>query len=169
VSVGYEEHMKQARANLPCAVLTISDTRTKDNDGSGEIIIRGLEANGHRVIEYAILPDSMTGIREAVSGLLNREEVKVIIVNGGTGITRRDVTVEAVEPLLDKRLDGFGELFRFLSYQEIGPAAIMSRAMGGLAGGRIILCLPGSTGAVRLAMERIVLPQIGHMVLEAEK
>lgn len=167
--MGYEEHMKQARANLPCAVLTISDTRTKDNDGSGEIIIRGLEANGHRVIEYAILPDSMTGIREAVSGLLNREEVKVIIVNGGTGITRRDVTVEAVEPLLDKRLDGFGELFRFLSYQEIGPAAIMSRAMGGLAGGRIVLCLPGSTGAVRLAMERIVLPQIGHMVLEAEK
>ena len=167
--MGYEEHMKQARANLPCAVLTISDTRTKDDDGSGEIIINGLEANGHVVIEYAILPDSMTGIREAVSGLLRREEVKVIIVNGGTGITRRDVTVEAVEPLLDKRLDGFGELFRFLSYQEIGPAAIMSRAIGGLAGGSIVLCLPGSTGAVRLAMERIILPQIGHMVLEAEK
>ena len=167
--MGYEEHMKQARANLPCAVLTISDTRTKDDDGSGEIIINGLEANGHVVIEYAILPDSMTGIREAVSGLLRREEVKVIIVNGGTGITGRDVTVEAVEPLLDKRLDGFGELFRFLSYQEIGPAAIMSRAIGGLACGKIVLCLPGSTGAVRLAMERIILPQIGHMVLEAEK
>jgi len=167
--VGYEEHMKQARANLPCAVLTISDTRTKDNDGSGEIIIKGLEANGHRVIEYAILPDSMTEIREAVSGLLRREEVKVIIINGGTGITGRDVTVETVEPLLDKRLDGFGELFRFLSYQEIGPAAIMSRAIGGLACGKIVLCLPGSTGAVRLAMERIILPQIGHMVLEAEK
>jgi len=169
MSLGYEEHMKQARINLNCAVVTVSDTRSKENDGSGRIIIEGLEINGHRVRDYIIVPDSLVGIRAAVSGLLEREGVDVIIINGGTGITRRDVSVEALEPLMDKKLDGFGELFRFLSYQEIGPAAIMSRAIGGLAGGKVLLCLPGSSGAVRLAMEKIIIPQIGHMVLEAGK
>jgi len=161
--------MRHARRNVGCAVVTVSDSRTEETDSSGRVIIDRLRGAGHRVIEYAIVPDSFEQIQAMMRALLERDEVEVIILNGGTGITRRDVTVEAVASFFDKRLEGFGELFRHLSYEEIGPAAIMSRACAGLAVGRIIICLPGSTGAVVMAMERIILPQIGHMVLEATK
>lgn len=167
--MGYEDHMKHAIRNVTCAVITVSDTRTPGDDTSGQIIIKGLESSGHEVREYLIVPDSLVAIRAAISRLLEEDSIKVIITNGGTGIARKDVTVEAVEPLLEKKLEGFGEIFRFLSYQEIGPAAIMSRAMAGMSSRKIIICLPGSSGAVRMAMEKIILPQIGHMVLEAEK
>lgn len=167
--MGYEDHMKHAVRKVSCAVITVSDTRTPENDTSGQIIIKGLESQGHEVREYHIVPDSVVAIRAAISRLLEDDSIKVVITNGGTGIARRDLTVEAVEPLLEKKMDGFGEIFRLLSYQEIGPAAVLSRAIAGTSSQKIIICLPGSSGAVRLAMDKIILPQIGHMVLEAEK
>ncbi len=167
--MGHKEHMKHAKENLPCAVITISDSRTEENDVSGTMIMEKLEEAGHEIEEYSIIPDQYERIHEVISNLLEREDIKVIITNGGTGITDKDVTVEAVLPLLDKVLPGFGEIFRFVSYQEIGSAAIMSRAFGGTASGTVILCLPGSTGAVTTAMDKIVIPQLGHMILEVEK
>jgi len=169
IDVGHEDHMKQARKHLPCAVLTISDSRTEGTDGSGRIIIDALEGAGHSVSAYRIVPDSVGEIDAEMRDILESDEIKVVIVNGGTGVTRRDVTPESVAPFLEKRLDGFGELFRMLSYQEIGAAAMMSRAFGGVASGKVVLCLPGSRGAVGMAMEKIIIPQIGHMVLEVEK
>lgn len=166
--MGHQDHMREAREHVPCAVLTVSDSRTEETDRSGRLIIEHLESAGHSVEEYRVVPDSYQGIQEALRDLQGGE-VKVVILTGGTGITRRDVTPEAVGPMLDKELVGFGELFRHLSYREIGPAAMMSRAMGGVSMGKIILCLPGSTGAIRLAMEEIIVPQIGHLVLEVEK
>jgi molybdenum cofactor biosynthesis protein B len=161
--------MKEALEHIPCAVLTISDSRTEETDASGRIIVDSLEGAEHRVVEYRIVPDSVEQIEKTLRELMGREDVKVIIMNGGTGITSRDVTPEAVTPFLEKRLDGFGELFRFLSYEEIGPAAMMSRALAGVSSGKMVICLPGSRGAVSLAMERMVLPQVGHMMLEVEK
>lgn len=167
--MGHEDHMKHARENVPCAVITISDSRTEEDDTSGTIIMEKLEEGEHPVNEYRIVPDRYEVINEAVTELLDREDIKIIITNGGTGITEKDVTVEAVMPLLDKVLPGFGEIFRYLSYQEIGSAAIMSRAFGGTASEKVVICLPGSTGAVTTAMDRIIIPQLGHMVLEVEK
>lgn len=167
--MGHEDHMKHAKENVKCAVLTISDSRTKETDVSGPIIMDGLREANHQVVYYNIVPDSLTGIERELRYLIEKEEVKVIIINGGTGVTPKDLTPEAVEPFLEKKLVGFGELFRMLSYQEIGPAAMMSRALGGISAGKVILCLPGSTGAIRMAMEKIIIPQIGHMALEVEK
>jgi molybdenum cofactor biosynthesis protein B len=167
--MGHEEHMKHAKEHVACAVVTVSDSRTEETDVSGRIIIDRLKEAGHTVVEYTIIEDSLEKIESELRNLLEMEGLSVIIINGGTGITRRDVTPEAVMPFLEKKLVGFGELFRLLSYQEIGPAGMMSRALGGISAGKIILCLPGSTGAIELAMTKIVIPQIGHMVLEVEK
>jgi len=167
--LGYLEHMKRAREHVSCAVLTISDSRTEETDKSGLLIIDALEVVGHGVVEYLIVPDSVDEIGKTLDDLLAREDIEAIIMNGGTGITQRDITPEVVSGILEKRLDGFGELFRMLSYQEIGPAAMMSRALGGVSRGKVLLCLPGSKNAVRMAMEKIIVPQIGHMVLEVNK
>lgn len=167
--MGHEEHMKHAKEHVACAVVTVSDSRTEETDVSGHIIIDRLKEAGHKVVNYTIVEDSLEKIESELRNLLEMEGLSVIIINGGTGITRRDVTPEAVMPFLEKTLVGFGELFRLLSYQEIGPAGMMSRALGGISAGKIILCLPGSTGAIELAMTKIVIPQIGHMVLEVEK
>lgn len=161
--------MKHAVQNVPCAVITVSDSRTKDTDESGRIIIEKLNSDGHPVVDYRIVHDHISEIKSAITADLENTEVKVIICNGGTGIAKRDVTVEAVSVFLEKKIEGFGDLFRYLSYEEIGIAAVMSRAVGGVAFGKIILCLPGSSGAVRLAMDKIILPQIGHMVWEVER
>jgi len=161
--------MRRALENIPCAVVTISDSRTEETDGSGRLIIESLVEAEHEVPEYRIIPDSIDTIESTMRELLGREDLKVIIMNGGTGITRRDVTPEAVSPFLEKRLDGFGELFRMLSYEEIGSAAIMSRALAGVSSGKMVICLPGSRGAVNLAMDKIIIPQVGHMMLEVEK
>jgi molybdopterin adenylyltransferase len=152
-----------AHASLVCAVLTVSDTRTPDTDSSGARIRELLEADGHRVAAYAILPDEPEIVRTRLVELI-AESVEVAIINGGTGLAPRDTTYEAVVGMLDKRLDGFGELFRALSFAEIGPAAMLSRAVAGVAGRTFVASLPGSTPAVDLAMRKLLLPVLGHAV-----
>ena len=161
--MSHQEHQDKAPARLNFAVLTVSDSRDKSTDGSGRTILAMLAERGHGLVEYRIVPDEPELIRQAVGEWLARDDLQAVVVNGGTGVSPRDRTVEAVEPLLDMQLPGFGEIFRWLSYQEIGPAAMLSRALAGTASGRILFCLPGSTGACRLAMERLILPQAGHL------
>ena len=167
--MSYQEHKRQAPQSVSCAVLTISDRRTEQDDESGRLINQKLTQNGHRVIAYSILKNEAEAIRKKIDELLRQEELQVIIASGGTGVSHRDVTVETISPILEKKLDGFGELFRFLAYQEIGTGSIMSRAMAGVVGGKVILCLPGSLGAANLAMDQIILPEIGHLVREATR
>ncbi len=154
---------------MSCAVLTISDSRTELDDESGKLIRQKLSQSGHRVMFYSILKNETDSIKKKIHELLRQQELQVIITSGGTGVSHRDITVETIAPILEKKLDGFGQLFRFLSYQEIGTAAIMSRAFAGVAQRKVILCLPGSPGAANLAMDKIILPEIGHMVREATR
>jgi len=167
--VSYHEHKREAPQSVSCAVLTISDSRTERDDESGNLLRQKLSQNGHRVMSYSILKNEADSIEKKIRELLGEEELQVIITSGGTGVSRRDITVETISPILEKKLDGFGELFRFLSYQEISTASIMSRAVAGVARGKVILCLPGSLGAANLAMDKIILPEIGHMVREATR
>jgi molybdenum cofactor biosynthesis protein B len=162
-------HKAQAPKSVRCYVLTVSDTRTDENDTSGRAIADLLSAAGHTVAARAIVKDDPALVRATIARQLSSGDVQVIITTGGTGITSRDGTFEAVDALLEKRLDGFGELFRMLSFEQIGPAAMMSRASAGLAAGRIVVSLPGSEAAVRLAMERLLLPELGHLVQQASK
>jgi len=163
------EHRKASPESVSCAVITISDSRTEADDESGKLYRELLTQNGHKVLAYALLKNDATVIRQKILDLLKMDSLQVIITSGGTGLSHRDVTVETVTPLLEKKLEGFGELFRSLSYQEIGTSAILSRSVAGASGGRVILCLPGSLGATRLALEKIILPEIGHMVREATR
>ncbi len=163
-----EEHKCHALKSVRCAVLTISDSRTEETDDSGKLIKESLQENGHSLAGYRILKDELEDIKSTVAELLD-SDVQAIIVNGGTGISKRDVTVESVSGLLDKTLDGFGDLFRMLSYEEIGSSAMMSRALAGAAKGKIIICMPGSVGAVALGMKKLVIPELGHMVWEANR
>ena len=167
--MGYQEHKRDQPKRVNCAILTMSDTRTEQDDESGKIISRKLEENGHNVTSYYILKNEADSIQNKIYELLKEESLQVIITNGGTGISHRDVTVEAIYPILDKKLDGFGELFRYLTHREIGTGSIMSRAIAGVAGGKVILCLPGSPDAANLAMEQIILPELGHLVREAKR
>ncbi len=155
------EHKRHARANLKAGVITASDTRTAGNDASGQLIRRLLEGAGHEVPCYEIVPDEAARIAEAVKRQL--PEIDALILTGGTGVAPRDRTAEVVRQLLDKELPGFGELFRMLSYQEIGSAAFLSGAIAGIREGRFIAALPGSTAGCRLAMEKLILPEIGHL------
>jgi molybdopterin adenylyltransferase len=163
------EHKAQAPASVGCYVVTVSDTRTEDTDTGGRAIVDLLRAAGHTVVGKTIVKDDPVAVRSAVERQLAAADVDVIITTGGTGITSRDTTYEAVSAMLQKTLDGFGELFRMLSYEQIGSAAMMSRACAGLAAGRIVVCLPGSEKAVRLAMERLLIPELGHLVQQARK
>jgi molybdenum cofactor biosynthesis protein B len=147
---------------IGCAVITVSDTRTIANDGSGQRIQDLLRAHEHRVEHYEILKDEPDQIAAAIASLPPSAEV--VILNGGTGVARRDTTYEAVTRLLDKEITGFGELFRMLSYEQIGAAAMLSRATAGVAGKRIVFSVPGSTAAVELAMTKLILPTLGHVV-----
>ncbi len=167
--MSYQEHKQKSPQSVSCAVLTISDSRTEQDDESGRLIRQKLGENGHRVLFYYILKNEPDSIRQKIDELLRQEELQVIITSGGTGASHRDITVETISPILEKNLDGFGELFRFLSYQEIGTASIMSRAIAGVVRGKVILCLPGSPGAAKLAMDKIILPEIGHLVREATR
>ena len=162
-------HRKAAPKTIRCFVLTISDTRTEDTDSGGQAVVDLLTDGGHEVLGKMIVPDEPERVREAVEAQLVDPSVQVIVTTGGTGISSRDQTYEAVTSMLDKRIDGFGELFRALSYQEIGTAAILSRACAGTARGKIVICVPGSEGAVRLAVTKLVLPEIGHLVREASR
>lgn len=161
MSVHEHHHEAGARHHLKVAVITATDTRGPDADESGKLIIDLLEAAGHLIEHYELAPDDPERIRHAVRERL--ADSAVIIVNGGTGIADRDVTIEAIRPFLSKELEGFGELFRMLSYHEVGSAAFLSRALAGVANGKIVVALPGSPAACKLAMEKLLLPELGHM------
>lgn len=167
--VSVTEHRQSAPASVSVHVITVSDTRTLETDTSGETIAQLLADRGHRLQGRTLLKDDPGAVRASVEALTADPDVQVVITTGGTGITARDSTFEAVDRLLQKRLDGFGELFRMLSYQEIGAAAMLSRATAGLTNRRVIILLPGSEHAVRLAMEKLVLPELAHLVREASR
>lgn len=158
------EHKDKAHHSVRCAVITASDTRMEETDTSGKKIKDLLAANHHSVAAYQILKDEPLQITAAVRALLERHDVDAIIINGGTGIAPRDTTFEAIQGLLEKEISGFGELFRMLSYQDIGSAAMMTRATAGVAKGKVVVSLPGSTGAVELGMTKLILPELGHML-----
>lgn len=162
-----EEHRRDQRVKATCAVIVTSDTRRPETDETGRMAIRILEEKGHKVEAYMILRNDIEEIRRAVSELMDRDELQVIITSGGTGISSRDNTIEAIGPILEKQIEGFGELFRRLSYEEVGDAAILSRATAGVARRKLIVCLPGSKGAVELGLRRILLPALGHILWEA--
>ncbi len=167
--MGYEEHKHLAPQKVNCAVLIISDSRDEKSDESGKLLVEGLKNQGHEVSSFDFLKNDTGAIGLRFDELLRRDGLQVIIASGGTGASKRDVTIETVTPLLEKILPGFGELFRSLSYQEIGTGAILSRALAGVAAGKVVICLPGSVKAVKLALEKIILPEIGHVVREASR
>lgn len=149
-----------ARISLNCAVLTVSDTRTAANDTSGDVLVELLTADGHQLAARDLVADDKYRLRAAVSNWIADPDIDVIISTGGTGFTGRDSTPEALAPLFDKHIEGFGELFRQVSYEEIGTSTIQSRALGGLAGATLVFCLPGSTGACRTGWTRILSDQL---------
>jgi molybdopterin adenylyltransferase len=163
------EHRQEAPAVLNLAVMTVSDTRRLENDLSGALIVDLSTAAGHRVIERVIVPDEPDRMRPLLLSFSERPDLHAVLITGGTGISARDQTYETVSALLTKPLPGYGELFRMLSYAEIGPACMLSRAVGGLMGRLVILVMPGSRAAVELAMKSIVLPELAHIVGEAWK
>ena len=169
MEVSHIDHKATSPARVRCYVLTISDTRQPGTDTSGMAIAELLEANGHEVAGRSIVRDDPEAIRATLQKQLDDTAAQVIITTGGTGITSRDSTYEVVGNLLEKRLEGFGELFRMLSYQEIGPSAMMSRACAGTAQGKIVVSLPGSENAVRLGMTKLILPELGHLVRELSR
>ena len=150
-------------------VITCSDTRTPDTDTSGRLIQKLLEEQGHTVAAYHLVKDESSKIKAKIKAAVANKKIQAIIINGGTGISKRDSTFEAVDAMLEKRLVGFGEVFRYLTYQEIGSPAIMSRATAGIIKGRVLFSTPGSENAVRLAMEKLILPELGHLVKELTK
>ncbi len=159
-----EQHRSYAPKSVRCVVLTVSDSRTSETDTAGDLIEERLRSAGHEIAGRAIVRDDPPPIRDAVLRAIERADVDAAILSGGTGISPRDSTPDVVEPLLDKVLSGFGELFRSLSYEEVGAAALLSRALAGTSGRTVVYVMPGSRGAVRLAMDRLVLPELGHVV-----
>jgi molybdopterin adenylyltransferase len=164
-----EEHKAHAPRSVRCFIVTVSDTRTEATDTSGRAIADLLTAAGHVVAGRAIVKDDAEMVRGTLERQLAIADVQAIITTGGTGVTARDSTYEVVSSLLQKRLDGFGELFRMLSFQQIGPAAMMSRACAGIVAGHVVVSLPGSEAAVRLALERLLIPELGHLVQQATR
>ena len=167
--MGHLDHRAQAPASVGVYVLAVSDTRTLATDTGGAAVAALLEEAGHRVVSREVVRDEPSEVRARVASRLNDAVVDAIITTGGTGISSRDTTFEAIAGLLEKRLDGFGELFRMLSYEQIGAAAMLSRACAGMAQRKIVIALPGSEHAVRLAMTKLVLPELGHLVREARR
>jgi molybdenum cofactor biosynthesis protein B len=164
-----QEHKATAPRAIGCFVLTISDSKTPETDTSGTLIRQHLTAAGHRVVGHAIVRDEPTQVTAVIGKGCADPAVEAFILTGGTGVTSRDSTFEAVEALLDKRLTGFGELFRMLSYAEVGAAAMLSRAQGGVVQGRALFSLPGSPNACRLALEKLILPELGHVLREVRR
>jgi molybdenum cofactor biosynthesis protein B len=161
------EHKEKAKKSVRCFVVTVSDTRDESTDSSGQTIKKYLTDAGHHMAGYRIVKDEPSQIEAVLHEALGGG-ADAVIVNGGTGIAPRDGTYEVVNRLVEKKLDGFGEIFRYLSYLDIGSAAIMSRAAAGTARGKILISLPGSKGAVTLAMEKLILPEIRHMVSQLQ-
>ena len=161
-------HRQETPRRLSLALLTISDTRTLDDDRSGSTARRLIEAAGHEILDYRILPDEPEAVRGLVEAWLQREACDGVVTSGGTGVSRRDRTFEALCGLFDKRLDGFGELFRMLSFEQVGSAAMLSRALGGTIGRKFLFALPGSPQAVELALDRLILPELTHLANQLE-
>ncbi|MCX8171661.1 MAG: molybdenum cofactor biosynthesis protein MoaB [Candidatus Bathyarchaeota archaeon] len=167
-------HRSEAPKTLNFAVITCSTSRYREyvetgrvNDPSGDLIVQVLKENRHKVTLRKMVTDDKEMIQKAITRALRSRKVDVILISGGTGISPKDVTIEAVQPLLDKELPGFGEIFRILSYQKIGSAAILTRSMAGVSGRKAIFCLPGSPQSVDLALKEIILPEIGHIIMHA--
>ena len=162
-------HERRELSGVRCWVVTVSDTRTEDTDESGRLIRERLAAAGHRVVGYRLVRDEPEQIREILEEIQRDQDAQAVILNGGTGISPRDVTCEAIAPFLTKEIPGFGELFRSLSFQEVGAFAMLSRALAGLMGRKLVFALPGSTAAVALAMDKLILPVLGHAAYELER
>jgi molybdopterin adenylyltransferase len=164
-----EDHRRRAPASLGFAVLTVSDSRTAATDSGGDAAAERIAAAGHRVEARRLVRDEEEAVRQAVEELLAAPGVDVLVLTGGTGVAPRDVTVEAVSPLFEKPLPGFGELFRMLSHRQVGSAAMLSRAAAGVAAGRAVFLLPGSPKGVVLALDELILPEAGHLVSQARR
>ena len=168
--MAYEDHVRDSeQMTARCAVITLSDTRSPQTDKSGQKIRELLDGAGHTVSHYQVIPDDPQNLRVVLSQVLAEPQINAVLTNGGTGISRRDTTVEVVETYLDQVLLGFGELFRMLSWQQIGSGAMLSRAVGGVARGKLLFALPGSTAAVELAMNKLILPELKHLLHELRK
>ena len=163
------QHKSHGPKEIGCMVITCSDSRTTATDTSGQLVQQLLQEQGHKVVAYHLIKDEPSEIHRLLALGVQDHSLHTIIINGGTGVSRRDSTFEAIDGILEKRLDGFGELFRYLSYKEIGSAAMLSRATAGLYKGKVMFSVPGSESAVRLAMEQLILPEIGHIVGELRK
>lgn len=164
-----EDLHQPARQGVRCAILTISDTRTPETDASGGTIHALLTAAGHVIADRRLVPDDPRAVAAIIREWTTPGDIRIVVTTGGTGIARRDRTFEAIAPTFDKTLPGFGELFRMLSFRDIGPGAMLSRATAGIAGATAVFVLPGSEAAVRLAMTELIVPQIGHLARELEK
>jgi molybdopterin adenylyltransferase len=167
--VSAEEHRAYAPTVLGFGVVTVSDSRGREDDVSGRVLREGVAAAGHRVVESALVADDVAAIRAEVGRMLRQPGLDVVLLTGGTGVAPRDLTVEAVTPLFDRPVEGFGELFRMLSYQQVGAAAMLSRATAGLVGERAVFALPGSPKAVSLALEALILPEAAHLLAQARR
>ncbi len=169
MSESVKKHRESAPDHVRAAVLTISDTRTPEDDTGGDTVQELLEGAGHEIVSRSIVRDEASRIRTELVDLLARSDVDAVITTGGTGISARDTTYEVVDRMIEKKLDGFGEIFRMLSYEEIGAAAFLSRAVAGAVGTKLVASLPGSRNAVRLAVEKLLIPEIAHVVFELRK
>lgn len=167
--MGVDEHRERAPKSVEFAVITVSDTRSEADDYSGKAIIDVMSSRGHKCVSKVIVRDDVQDIQKTLREFIETPGIKAIIVNGGTGVAKRDVTLEAIEEYQEKEIPGFGELFRALSYQEVGSAAMMSRACAFVSEGKPVFCLPGSKNAVTLAVERLIAPEISHLVWEANR
>lgn len=168
-AVSVHAHRSRAPSVVPTAILTVSDTRSLETDTGGALAASLLSEKGHPVTRREVVRDDRDAIRRAALAALAEPETRALVVTGGTGVAPRDVTPESIAPLLEREVPGFGELFRALSFEEIGSAALLSRAVAGLREGRAVFVIPGSRGAVRLAVTRLILPEIGHLVAEAAR
>ena len=162
-------HRRSAASAVPSAIITVSDTRTRETDTGGQRVFDLLSEAGHPVVHREIVPDEPEKIAGALEALLDRGDARAVILTGGTGVAPRDQTPEAVGPLLERVVPGFGELFRMLSYEAVGSAALLSRTLAGFSRGAVVFALPGSRGAVELGMQKLILPELGHLVAEALK
>ena len=169
MSESVHQHRESAPETVRVAVLTISDTRTPETDTGGDVVEESMRGAGHEVVARELVRDEAASIRTTLVDFLARSDVDAVVTTGGTGISARDTTYEVVERMIEKRLDGFGELFRVLSYEEIGAAAVLSRAVAGAVGSKFVASLPGSRNAVRLGMEKLLVPEIAHIVFELRK
>ena len=167
--MSHQEHRQQSPDQVRCAVVTVSDTRTPDTDTSGKYMQAALRSDGHAISAYMIVKDEPEDIRRLLQHHIQSPDTDAVLLTGGTGLSSRDGTYEVVRSCLDKELTGFGELFRMFSYEEIGAAAMMSRATAGVAGQTVIISMPGSSAAVHLALEKLILPELAHLTYTVQR